>query len=71
VRCPHCDEEIELAWQAIRRARRLLGLCATCGEPSSTYRCLKCRVTVSEQRQRQRAKKVAQSPQISHQQRSA
>ncbi len=49
VRCPKCDYEIDAAWTAIRRSRRLLGLCAICGKESKGhYRCRNCRIKISQ-----------------------
>ncbi len=52
MRCPRCDFEIEMAWSAIRKARRALKQCAGCGVPSVLYRCVECRAKQSADRKR-------------------
>ena len=68
MRCPRCDAEIELAWQAIRKARRVLHQCVDCGSDAGRYwRCLKCRQKVAGKIAFRRAeqKKVVQRTPIS------
>ena len=54
MKCPRCDHEIELAWEALRRGRNDLGLCVECGKDAGGfYRCEPCRVRIAA-RKRQR-----------------
>ncbi len=63
MRCPRCSYEIELAWEAIRRARRELKQCIECGgEAGRFWRCVSCRAHQATLRKARRTNDVQLTP---------